>query len=358
MVDSEFYNPDVRQAYPDTCAIKSQQLILNDYGIDVSENDLLNAAIINGWYHVGGGTMAQDVGKLLEAANIPVTRQEGANVFNLINELAQGHKVIVGLDANELWYNDSVGGKLKNWLDDFWGEQYGNHALIVAGIDTSDPDNIQVIVRDPGSGEDGKPYPLEQFMDAWSDAHCYMVSTDIPASAAEDAMRNFDYGLGHVSEIAGVNYTDFQVFNDISMGLPKWVPLDTGGFESPVSSLTRAYFDYANNVIDFNGIFSGDYAFNKYLDHEIVNDCMSSTLFNGFNCIDWNALPQMDYDIPVDFTPDMLAGMGVDYDMFYKDCMEQFCNMGDSNSMNLCQQQLDIIGYCDNNAMDYSDFLV
>ena len=27
---SEYYNPEVQQLYPDTCAIKSQQLILED----------------------------------------------------------------------------------------------------------------------------------------------------------------------------------------------------------------------------------------------------------------------------------------------------------------------------------------
>lgn len=48
---SEYYNPDVQQQYPDTCAIKSQQLILEDFGIDVSENQLVQTANANGWYN-------------------------------------------------------------------------------------------------------------------------------------------------------------------------------------------------------------------------------------------------------------------------------------------------------------------
>ena len=52
---SEYYNPEVQQLYPDTCAIKSQQLILKDFGIDVSETELVQAANANGWYN-GGGT--------------------------------------------------------------------------------------------------------------------------------------------------------------------------------------------------------------------------------------------------------------------------------------------------------------
>lgn len=82
---ADFYNPEVQQIFPDSCAIKSQQLILNDFGIEVSEVDLVQTAAVNGWYN--GGTAPQDVGNLLELANIPVTRQEGANVFNLVNDL-------------------------------------------------------------------------------------------------------------------------------------------------------------------------------------------------------------------------------------------------------------------------------
>ena len=46
---SEYYNPEVQQLYPDTCAIKSQQLILKDFGIDVSETQLVQTAKANGW---------------------------------------------------------------------------------------------------------------------------------------------------------------------------------------------------------------------------------------------------------------------------------------------------------------------
>lgn len=365
---ADFYNPEVQQIFPDSCAIKSQQIILSDFGIEVSEVDLVQAAAVNGWYN--GGTAPQDVGNLLELANIPVTRQEGANVFNLVNELAQGHKVIVGLDANEMWHNDSISDKLRNWYNDFFGEPGGNHALIVAGIDTSDPNNIQVIVKDPGSGDDGKPYPLDQFMDAWSDANCYMVSTDMSAPEFAEGMQNFDQELGHIPDVAGVSYPDFQIFNDISMGLPPFMP--TGDFVppignfvppmptmSPMTSLTNAYFDFANNNIGFNDIFSDNYMFNDYLDCGLVNDYMRHTCFDGFNDINWCDIQPMGYNMPMEFDRFALAGMGVDYNMFYNDCMSQFNAIGDFNSMALCQQQLDIMSYCDCNCMDYStDFLM
>ena len=43
---------------------KRQQLILKDFGIDVSETELVQAANANGWYN-GGGTSPEDVGNLL-----------------------------------------------------------------------------------------------------------------------------------------------------------------------------------------------------------------------------------------------------------------------------------------------------
>ena len=356
---SEYFNPEVQQQYSDTCAIKSQQHIMEDFGIDVSESDLVQAASEHGWYVSGrNGTLPQDVGKLLELANIPVTQRSGANVFNLMNELAQGHKVIVGVDAEELWHNTTMNEKYMNWYNDFFGPQGGNHALIVAGIDTSDPSNIQVIVKDPGSGEDGKPYPIAQFMDAWSDTQCFMVSTDIPAPKFSDGMENFDQELGHLPQVAGVNYPDFQIFNDISMGLPSMVSMPDGGVMSPIPSLTDAFFDYAENEIDFNQIFSPDYMFNDFLDCNLINTHMIPTCQFGFDNIDWMQIQPIGFDMSNGFDQSMLVNSGVDPDMFFNDCMSQFQALGDFNSMQLCQQQLDIMDYCEHNGFDYySDFL-
>ncbi len=355
-----------QQTYADTCAIKSQQIILNEFGIPATEDQLVQYSYEKGWYQGdGSGTIMQDVGNLLEDANIPCTRQANANVFNLVSELSQGHKVIVGVDSGELW-----GNKFSAWYNDFFKGDTPDHALIVSGIDTSDPNNVQVIVTDPGNGDYHKAYPLDQFMDAWSDANCYMVSTDMSAPEFAEGMQNFDQELGHIPDVAGVSYPDFQIFNDISMGLPPFMPMvdfipPIGNFVppiptmSPMTSLTNAYFDFANNNIGFNDIFSDNYMFNDYLDCGLVNDYMRPTCFDGFNDINWCDIQPMGYSMPMDFDRFALAGMGVDYNMFYNDCMSQFSAIGDLSSMALCQQQLDIMSYCDCNCMDYStDFLM
>lgn len=332
--------PDIQQQYPDSCAIKSQQIILNEFGIDVNEDQLVQFSYDQGWYHAdGSGTSAENVGNLLETANIPVTRQENANVFNLVSELSQGHKVIVGVDSGELW-----GNKFEAWLKDFFIGDTPDHALVVAGIDTSDPDNIMVIVDDPGNGDYHKAYPIDQFMDAWSDAQCYMVSTDIPVPDHSASMANFDYGQGHIATIGGVDYSDFQIFNDLSYGLPVHSVVD-GTQVSPVASLVDAYIDVSNNNVAFNDIFSDNFMFNDYLDTDIATQMMQHTYANNLNSINFSDIPD-----GIDFST---INNNDDYESFLHGTIDYFNSVGDFDSAMLCEQQLMMVDYCDNFGIDF-----
>ena len=348
---SEYYNPEVQQLYTDTCAIKSQQLILKDFGIDVSETELVQAANANGWYN-GGGTSPEDVGNLLNLAGIPVSKQSDANVFNLVNELAQGHEVIVGVDADELWHNSSINEKLSKWFNDVFGEEGGNHALIVAGIDTRDPNNIQVIVKDPGSGEDGKPYPLDQFMDAWSDTQCYMVSTDVAAPQNVSGMENFNYQSGHIDNVVGIDYSQFQIFNDISTGLPAPITDINGNiaYNPSMSSLVDAYFDVAHNEIPLSQIWSPQYEFNNYLDFNTIQSAMCDTLNSGLNHINVN--PELSWD-------DYMATNGlsemtnIDYYNYLNQTIGSLDPITDMASIDVYNQQLMMLDYCNYNNLDF-----
>lgn len=205
-----YINP-YKQAYSDTCAIKSQQLILNDFGIPVTENQCVQYSIEQGWY-TGDGTSMEDVGKLLVDAGIPCTQCCDATVYDLVSELAKGHKIIVGVDSGELWDNGLI-----EWLEDFFIGDAPDHALIVAGIDWTDPANPQVIVTDPGTGDPAKSYPLEQFMDAWKDSNCMMVSTDVATPTATAAFEVYQ-GCegGHLPEVCGIEFDDLTQFQDYS----------------------------------------------------------------------------------------------------------------------------------------------
>lgn len=192
----------IHQKYSDTCAIKSQQLVLEKYGIYVSEDQLRSEAYTHGWYSPGGGTSMNDVGKLLELHGIGVNQYVDGNIFNVINELAQGHNVIMGVDSGELWHYG-----LYEKIEDRVLGQRADHALIVSGINTENPNDIKIIITDPGTGDLCKEYSLSQFVDAANDSNFYMVTTNIPEPHIFD---NIGEGIQHLPYIGSMTYQYFR----------------------------------------------------------------------------------------------------------------------------------------------------
>jgi hypothetical protein len=192
----ELFSLDVKQELMDNCAIKGQQLILEEFGIEVSSDELIRMAYINGWYMPGGGTLMDDVGKLLEAHGIEVNRYENANIFNLVSELAQGRQIIIAVDSSELWASNDVLRDLAMTQPNIFGGGI-DHAVIVSGVDISDPNNPVVIITDPGTGQVGATYPLEDFLKAWENSGFWMVSTAVSpeqfVAANVDAIGEIPY---------------------------------------------------------------------------------------------------------------------------------------------------------------------
>ena len=131
-------------------------------------------------------------------------------MFNLASELAQGHKVIVGVESSELWGQNPI----LTGIAHFFGIEHADHAVIVSSIDTSDPEHPKVIVTDPGTGDVAKSYPLDHFLDAWHGSHFAMVSTDTPAPPTSFGMEHFDYHTGHIPMVGNVPYEAMEHMND------------------------------------------------------------------------------------------------------------------------------------------------
>lgn len=198
-----------QQSYDDTCAIRCQEFIIELYtGQDLPEDLLIQQAAENGWYAPGNGTYPEHTGNLLDLYGIETTRYPQATIYELADELAQGHKVIIGVDSGELW-NGMTGGE---WLNDLLGLDGADHAVVVSGIDTSDPNNVQVIISDPGTGEAVAYYPMDQFLDAWADSNFFMVATNEPAPVHLPEMQHFDYFSGHLPDVAGLPYDQFITY--------------------------------------------------------------------------------------------------------------------------------------------------
>lgn len=162
------------QGYEPTCAIRSQQIILRDFGIQIPQDELTEYSKEKGWY-TDAGTKVSAIGNLLDTCGVSVHCSEGNDVNDLIAELKLGHRVIVGVDARELYSEPGS----EQWKF-FHNLESPDHALIVAGIkiDTDTPGNNSVILTDPGKGDTYIEYPLDHFIGAWGDSHFYMMATD------------------------------------------------------------------------------------------------------------------------------------------------------------------------------------
>jgi hypothetical protein len=242
----------VRQSYPDTCAIKSQQLVLERFGIHISEEELRTEAINHGWYTPGQGTSMENVGKLLELHGVHVHQYVNGNICNIMNELGQGHEVIMGVDSGELWHY-GFKEKMEDLIPGIGG---ADHALIVSGINTDDPHNVKVIITDPGTGDLRKEYSLSQFVDAANDSHFYMVTTD---QAVPNIFDSFGEGIEHLPVIGNMTYDyfvdNYAYLHDVS-NRPVFEEFISRMQPTPMSAYLAT--DYMEDVDSGDSLTDGD----------------------------------------------------------------------------------------------------
>lgn len=157
------------QEEADSCALVSQEFVLEELtGREYTEEQIIEIAEENGWYD-GNGTAPMDVGKVLEHEGIEVERSWDSDISDIEDALENDECVIVGLDSDEIWTEDTDNLD----LEDVYGipGSGADHAVQVIGVDKSDPNNPIVILNDPGHpGGCGLAVPLSEFKDAWEDS--------------------------------------------------------------------------------------------------------------------------------------------------------------------------------------------
>ncbi|MDB6034019.1 MAG: hypothetical protein JWM16_4357 [Verrucomicrobiales bacterium] len=182
----------VHQTTPFTCDVVSQEMILHEFGVHVSEAQLVYDAASHGWL-TDVGTSPQDMAQLLELHGVQAHSEFNGSIEALTSELAHGHKVIVAVDADELW---NQGGP----LFDLFHSPQANHALVITGLDMSDPNHPKAVVNDPGDPEGaGKCYPLDHFLEAWSaSGNTYVATNAAPSHLSDHTVfgANFNSDLG------------------------------------------------------------------------------------------------------------------------------------------------------------------
>lgn len=161
-----------------SCAVVAQIAIYESMtGMEISESKACEIAEANGWYDPQMGTTGEDIGKLLEGFGIPTKQSYDATLVDIAEALEKGDKVIVGLDANEIWYpyRDSTTGHPIEQTN-------VGHAVWVTGIDPQPDGSIKIILNDSGTPNGKmKAIDAEDFLNAWEDFSNLLVVADTPA---------------------------------------------------------------------------------------------------------------------------------------------------------------------------------
>ncbi|WP_195208433.1 MULTISPECIES: hypothetical protein [Bacteroides] len=271
------FDYNIFQGQEPICAIRSQEMILRDFGIQIPKEELTAYATEQGWYH-GNGTKPSDVGNLLETCNIGTHSQHCDSVYDLINELKDGHRVIVGVDAHELWAEPGSAE-----YEYYRNLTNADHALIVTSvnIDPLNPENSTVVLTDPGNGSIME-YDFEKFAHSWKDSKYFMMATDEAAPYQYDAENHCMQISNFATDFSVQEFPFHNEFTDIwqvdDLG---YVPYYSNGhLLSITDDLSYDDFNYAFNSDSFETL---DDSFNiddiddswshvEFTDNKIVTD--------------------------------------------------------------------------------------
>lgn len=152
------------------CALYAQKFVIEELtGTEIDMEELAKLAQENGWFSEEGGTPMLNMDRVLDYYGIDSDMSFHNNLSDIEECLEAGGKIIVAVDADEIWYGEQ---------DDLFTPGDGaNHAVEVIGIDRTNPDDTMVILNDSGNPNGcGELVPLETFLDAWEDGNCQMIT--------------------------------------------------------------------------------------------------------------------------------------------------------------------------------------
>lgn len=174
-----------QQSGENSCAVVAQMSILESLtGEQLSEEAVCRIAEEHHWFDPQTGTAPEDIGKILNAFGVPTEQKTDASLVDIAVALERGDKVIVGLDALEIWQpiRDDAGNPVEQTLP---GGRDAGHAVWVTGIDQQPDGSVKLILNDSGT-PDGlmKAVDAYDFVNAWSDYGNFLVVAHPPAQPA------------------------------------------------------------------------------------------------------------------------------------------------------------------------------
>ena len=161
------------------CEVMCERRILHQFGIDLSEEDLLNEAVAKNYWN--NGTPIEHVGNLVSDHGLQMETSTGCNMDDLVNEISQGHKVIVAVDSSELMASPGFEMFTEQLTEIFQGDG-SDHAIEVESVDL---ENGVVTIYNPATGAI-HGISIDRFEAAWDNG----VMSHTNASPSDYGMPN------------------------------------------------------------------------------------------------------------------------------------------------------------------------
>ncbi len=184
LADLNHQQGDNPYGFQGTCGLCSCEHILNQFGIDVTEADVVEHAVANGECYVSddptqsGGTSVENQAQILNDYGIPAHVEQAGSLEDLAADIEQGSGVIIEANAGVLW-NDV----------NYYGHGEANHAVAVTGV-ARDPATGEIqgfFIDDSGTGNSGQFVDAATMTDAFLAAGGASVVTDVAQASGAAA---------------------------------------------------------------------------------------------------------------------------------------------------------------------------
>ena len=142
------------------CVVKCEAFVLSKFGKDSQYKKLYRKARHHDWLRKDG-TPLYNIGRLLELAQLSVSRRFGGTLDDMLGELNGNCSVIVALNV----------GRLEN--PQSRSSTVCDHAVVVTEIN-KDEDYVELY--DPQSSNQTDRFPVETFLRAWKPSKNFFVS--------------------------------------------------------------------------------------------------------------------------------------------------------------------------------------
>jgi hypothetical protein len=161
-------------AYGATGGLATSANCLRMFGVDVSEQDAVRHAAVNGLCRVGaaaqtsGGTTATDQVSFLKAFGVPVHLKVMAVLEQIIEAVRDGQGVLVDVNAGALWRDEIEGTEAEQAYRDHYQDGTANHVVQVVGVatDRATSELVGFYVNDAGLHDGAGRFVSAQAMEA------------------------------------------------------------------------------------------------------------------------------------------------------------------------------------------------